>query len=237
MVTSLEEYIFASSKVESASDLLELYLRAVSAEGYQNAVFVRVRNQRLSSILWTRLPAGYLGEYKTHGWDTIDPIVQYIHGAGRPFRWVDLCAQVALSDQQRLFIEQCRELGVHSGITIPFHCPGSQIDLISLSLRDRMPQASDRMGVLYAISTQYWLKLGELSDLPTPPKEMTPLTRRERECLRWCKEGKTNWEIGEIISTSEKTVEFHLSNAIRKLGACNRITAVVIGIKNGVISL
>jgi hypothetical protein len=81
MITSLEEYIFASSKVESASDLLELYLRAVSAEGYQNAVFVTVRNQRLSSILWTRLPAGYLGEYKSYGWDTIDPIVQYIHRA------------------------------------------------------------------------------------------------------------------------------------------------------------
>ena len=63
------------------------------------------------------------------------------------------------------------------------------------------------------------------------------LTGQEIECLRWCKEGKTNWEIGEIVSTSEKTVEFHLSNAIRKLGACNRITAVVIGIKCGLISL
>jgi DNA-binding CsgD family transcriptional regulator len=57
------------------------------------------------------------------------------------------------------------------------------------------------------------------------------------ECLRWCKEGKTNWEIGEILSISEKTVEFHLSNTMRKLGASNRITAVVIGIKQGLIAL
>src|SRR4051812_40729186 len=42
------------------------------------------------------------------------------------------------------------------------------------------------------------------------------LTSKETECLKWCKEGKTNWEIGEIISISEKTVEFHLSNTIRK---------------------
>ncbi len=55
------------------------------------------------------------------------------------------------------------------------------------------------------------------------------LTRQEIECLRWCKEGKTNWEIGGILRISEKTVEFHLGNAMRKLGPGNRITAVVRG--------
>src|SRR5882762_2175336 len=47
------------------------------------------------------------------------------------------------------------------------------------------------------------------------------LTKQEIECLRWCKEGKTNWEIGAILRISEKTVEFHLGNAMRKLGAGN----------------
>jgi DNA-binding CsgD family transcriptional regulator len=63
------------------------------------------------------------------------------------------------------------------------------------------------------------------------------LTPQELECLRWCKEGKTNWEIGEILAISEKTAEFHLGNAMRKLGANKRITAVVMGIKQGIISL
>jgi DNA-binding CsgD family transcriptional regulator len=63
------------------------------------------------------------------------------------------------------------------------------------------------------------------------------LTRRELHCLRWCKEGKTNWEIGEILKISEKTTEFHLRNAMRKLGAGNRVTAVVIGLKRGLIAL
>ncbi len=63
------------------------------------------------------------------------------------------------------------------------------------------------------------------------------LTAQELECLRWCKEGKTNWEIGEILSISQKTVEFHVGNAMRKLGAGNRITAVIMGIKNGLIPL
>jgi DNA-binding CsgD family transcriptional regulator len=63
------------------------------------------------------------------------------------------------------------------------------------------------------------------------------LTSKETQCLQWCKEGKTNWEISEILSISEKTVEFHLGNAMKKLGAGNRISAVIIGIKRGFIAL
>lgn len=66
---------------------------------------------------------------------------------------------------------------------------------------------------------------------------MRKLTSQELECMRWCKEGKTNWEIGEILAISEKTVEFHLTNAMRKFGAANRLAAVVQGIKEGLIPL
>jgi DNA-binding CsgD family transcriptional regulator len=68
-------------------------------------------------------------------------------------------------------------------------------------------------------------------------RERPKLTPREVLCLRWCKEGKTNWEIGEILVISEKTVEFHLGNVMKKLGATNRITAVVSGLRDGVIPL
>jgi DNA-binding CsgD family transcriptional regulator len=235
MITSIEDFIGVSSKLTSASELLELFLKAVEAEGYQNAVFAKARDRRLSSIPWNHFPIGYADEYRNSEWDKIDPIVQHIHTARHPFRWNDLCAHAGITDKQKVFLHQCRELGVHSGVTIPLHGPGTEVDLISLSLRDEKADAVDKLGMLYAISAQYWLKFNEFNE-PPPPKEMH-LTAKELECLRWCKEGKTNWEIGEITSTSEKTVEFHLSNAIRKLGACNRITAVVIGIRCGLISL
>jgi DNA-binding CsgD family transcriptional regulator len=75
------------------------------------------------------------------------------------------------------------------------------------------------------------------TELCTSATEIFVLTRQEIECLRWCKEGKTNWEIGAILRISEKTVEFHLGNAMKKLGAGNRITAVVRALKLGLIAL
>ncbi|QOZ23815.1 LuxR family transcriptional regulator [Bradyrhizobium sp. CCBAU 51753] len=235
MVANVDDFIAATFSINSNTELLDLFLKAVEAEGYQNAVFAKARNNRLDSIPWDRFPTGYLDTYREREWDRIDPVVQHIQHATRPFSWDELCARTNLDRKQKVFLQECRELGVHSGITIPLHGPGGNVDLISLSLRDQRKPNPDTLGRIYGVAVQYRLKLGELQAKPELPA--LHLTGREVECLRWCKEGKTNWEIGEIIATSEKTVEFHLSNAIRKLGACNRITAVVMAIQNGVISL
>jgi len=60
-------------------------------------------------------------------------------------------------------------------------------------------------------------------------RELSPidrLTPRELEVLRWVSEGKTNWEIGRILSCSTETVKKHLHRAYRKLGVEKRIAAV-----------
>jgi LuxR family quorum-sensing system transcriptional regulator CciR len=41
-------------------------------------------------------------------------------------------------------------------------------------------------------------------------------------------EGKTSWEIGKILATSERTVKFHLKNVYAKLNVCNRAQAVAV---------
>ncbi|KPY22466.1 helix-turn-helix domain-containing protein, partial [Pseudomonas coronafaciens] len=52
------------------------------------------------------------------------------------------------------------------------------------------------------------------------------LTPRELECLYWASAGKTSWEISHILTRSERTVDFHLLNARRKLGSVSRQQAV-----------
>lgn len=235
MVAFIEEFISASSKISSERKLLDLYLKTVEDEGYQNAVFAKIRGRRLAAIPWNHFPAGYRQNYLDNEWDKIDPIVQRLQHASRPFFWSDACASVGLTDRQSAFIQDCRDLGVHSGLTIPMHGPGSDIDLISLSLRDEKVTDPSRLPLLHAFTLHYRYRLGELQGEPAVVART--LTAKETECLNWCKEGKTNWEIGEILSISEKTVEFHLSNTIKKLGVGNRITAVVKGIQLGIIKL
>lgn len=61
------------------------------------------------------------------------------------------------------------------------------------------------------------------------------LSKRESQCLTWSSAGKTSWEIAHILEISERTVNFHIYNAIRKLGASNRKHAISIALKGNVI--
>lgn len=235
MGVDLEGFIESTQRVASTAALKKLFYSAVAEEGYENAVFARTKHRRLVSLPWAEFPAGYVETYRAEQWDVIDPVVQRAGTARGSFRWADVGPRGGLTKEQKTFFEQCRELGVHSGVTIPIHGTGQEVDLISLSVRQRVHVPEHRLTHIYMLSIQYWLKYCELVD----KRELfpSPLTGQEIECLRWCKEGKTNWEIGEILKISEKTVEFHLSNGMRKLGANNRITAVIMGIKMGLIAL
>lgn len=52
------------------------------------------------------------------------------------------------------------------------------------------------------------------------------LSPREAECLNWAAQGKTDAEIGLILSISARTTRFHIENAKKKLGVATRIQAV-----------
>lgn len=52
------------------------------------------------------------------------------------------------------------------------------------------------------------------------------LTVKEAKVMHWVVEGKTSWEVGRILSISERTVKFHLANIYSKLNVANRVQAV-----------
>ncbi|WP_027348635.1 response regulator transcription factor [Halotalea alkalilenta] len=57
------------------------------------------------------------------------------------------------------------------------------------------------------------------------------LTRREAQVLLWIAQGKTNREIGQILSLSPRTVNKHLEQVFRKLGVENRTAAAAMALQ------
>lgn len=51
-------------------------------------------------------------------------------------------------------------------------------------------------------------------------------SKREIEVLTWLKEGKTNWEVAQILALSPLTIKNHVQRILRKLGVSNRCHAV-----------
>ncbi|NIN66400.1 MAG: hypothetical protein GTO63_17260 [Anaerolineae bacterium] len=62
------------------------------------------------------------------------------------------------------------------------------------------------------------------------------LTRRERQILLLVCRGMCNKEIARELDITGKTVEWHISNILGKLGAANRTQAVAIALERGLLA-
>lgn len=64
---------------------------------------------------------------------------------------------------------------------------------------------------------------------------MAQLTDRELCCLQWAALGKTSWEMGVILGLTERTINFHIHNACRKLGVHSRQAAITAALQHGLL--
>jgi two-component system, NarL family, response regulator LiaR len=62
-----------------------------------------------------------------------------------------------------------------------------------------------------------------------------PLTVRELEVLQLLAEGQTNRQIADRLIVTERTVKFHVSSILAKLGAGNRTEAVALANQRGLV--
>jgi two-component system NarL family response regulator len=69
------------------------------------------------------------------------------------------------------------------------------------------------------------------------PKGKSDLTEREHGVLQYIAEGKTNKEIANALSISEKTVKNHVRNIFHKLDVFDRTQAAIQGIRRGIIRI
>ena len=83
--------------------------------------------------------------------------------------------------------------------------------------------------VLHQFQELYWRSEAEAF--------LSPLTPRETEILDYIAKGYLNKQIAAELGISEQTIKNHVTSILRKLNANARTEAVVVAIKQGLISL
>lgn len=86
-------------------------------------------------------------------------------------------------------------------------------------------------GVYYSRGLETFLNPGDIDDieLTAAKSELSSelLTSRESEILRLVSQGIQNKEIAAVLGIKVRTVEYHVSNILRKLGVSTRIEAAL----------
>ncbi len=190
-------------------------------------------NARL--IILDGYPPEWVQRYFACAYHDHDPVMAYCSNQVVPICWSDLTQ--SLSGPSRHMMADAAAHGLVDGVTAPVHSPQGELGVFSLA-SDASPEEARRV----AVSALPWVAMlaGHLHEavrrvsglLQQPTPDLSP---RELECLRWAADGKTSSEIAQLLGMSERTVNFHLQNAVHKLDVANRQHAVVKAAATGLI--
>ncbi|KFG96800.1 LuxR family transcriptional regulator [Burkholderia paludis] len=178
-------------------------------------------------------PDGWMAHYQAKNYIEIDSTVRDGTLSPNMIVWPD----VDRIDPCPLWSD-AREFGLSVGVAQSSWAARGAFGLLSIARHaDRLTPAEINM---LTLQTNWLANLSHslMSRFMVPklsPAAGVTLTAREREVLCWTAEGKTACEIGQILSISERTVNFHVNNILEKLGATNKVQAVVKAISAGLI--
>ncbi|MCJ2072943.1 LuxR family transcriptional regulator [Methylobacterium sp. J-030] len=161
-----------------------------------------------------------------------DPIVAHTLQQQSGFGWRDPEISAETSPLGRQIMNEAAECGLRDGYTVPLTTIEGEAGGMSFA-GAHLEIAPEHRGMLTLIASyafgQALLVRGQPADMPVR------LSPRERETLQWAAEGKTDWEIGEIMGISEHGVDSHLRCVRAKLRTRNRAQSVAEGFRLGII--
>ena len=232
------EFVEYSNRTKSPSDLFALLLSAAEKEGFDRVAYGALNYREPLHLpdnpapaVAMNFPDDWRAHYFERKYEEIDPVVALTPSIAQPFLWSWLQQRFDLQIKQRLIFDEARAAGLDNGISVPLHGAWGRVAVVSFasSATDSEPEA--KIVRLSALASQFHVAFTHMSRGTRSPEMPVQLSRRERDCLIWIAQGKSSWDIGMILNISGNTVNYHVKNAMRKLGTTSRTVAVVKAIR------
>ncbi|XYJ10279.1 autoinducer binding domain-containing protein [Telluria sp. B2] len=192
----------------------------------------------VSGQLLTAYPESWTRRYIEAGYVDVDPLIALCSRSPLPQLW----HRLALPGDSRTgaFFDEARQHGIAAGMTCSLIGSNGALSLLSLTLERNRER--DRRVVERHVSQGHMLisylheSVRRLDAQGTAAPAPVRLTAREKEVLTWVSAGKTSWEIARILALAERTVVFHVDNAMKKLDTSTRTQAVAKAFSLGLIA-
>lgn len=128
----------------------------------------------------------------------------------------------------RSFVTRSKEFGLRHGVSGGIYDGSTGLSTIFTFAGPKRTFTEHEKDIMEMITPHLHQVLVRMQKENQNP--LAQLSSREKEVIRWIKEGKTNWEISMILNISERTVKFHVQNIERKLNAVNKAHAIAIAL-------
>lgn len=158
-----------------------------------------------------------------------DPVLAALSKSGRPFVYrQDTYVQAGIGEMW----EQQASYGFSSGIGVKIVLPANRALLIGVDGPTTLPYDGKHVAEIILgfqlLATNAAAAADSIFPDPLSEFEIVPsLTPKEIDVMKWTLQGKTAWEIGRILSSSEATIRFHIANVNRKFGISSKQQAAL----------
>lgn len=225
------------NQVETTYDVFKFLKSLVSEHGFSqfSMIYLPLQGERelKPNTVISNWPPELLRAYDEMNLLSNSPIIKAVRNSNRPVEWEleDINNRRGGAETDRS-IELFRSFGMLSGVYFPTYNAAGKKGAVSFS-GDRSSLSKEECAILHLLSL-YAFNHASLMTYETSnaPPQLTP---RELECLGWAAQGKTNSEIGTIVSISESTVAGYFASLCQKLGASNKVHAVAKGLRLGLL--
>ncbi|WP_244122295.1 autoinducer binding domain-containing protein [Burkholderia latens] len=223
-----EKYLNGYTAAKSGADVFLEFSADVRALGFEHCSFglrVPLPISKPQFMLQSNYPQTWVERYVSRNYFAVDPTVRHGLSQMSPLIW-----RADSQTQCVEFWEEADQHGLRHGWCMPSVSRTGAIGLVTMVRSgepiDERELAEKGYQMSWLASTaNYAMSMHLLPQFV--PEYAVELTARERETLQWSAAGKTYAEIGKIMHVDERTVKFHLVNAMRKLNAANKTEAAV----------
>lgn len=164
-----------------------------------------------------------------------DPIPERTMRHGQLISWRDAMKLEDNTPEHHEYFDAMRDHGLVHGFGLPLFGPGGREAYASFDF-DRPAEQLDKSDIVPVCTVAQAAQV-RVSKLLSDAREKPSLSDREGEVLRWLGRGKSVTEIATILDLSPETVRTYSKRVHDKLGANNRVGAVIKALKLNLLRL
>lgn len=228
----IQDFVYASRQFDDLQDLRESVEDTAARFGIR--YFLLSHHVNIASPKIVRLsnyPEDWREKMRAEKQFSVDPVVRACQRTATPFLWSELDRLIRLSPTQHEILEGAARAGLGAGFTVPIHIPGECTGSGSFATDSGhdldasiVPTLQYLASFAFEAARRLCLKADRLDDaLAAPPV----LTQRQLDCLVLIAQGKSDWDVGQILGISHRTVQEHVDTARKHYGVGSRTQLII----------
>ena len=228
----VQKFVREANRVTRLPDLETLLIGMVETLGFDHVALVHhfsVRASSTEAVEILNYPQAWQDLIIDRSYFTDDPILTACQNSAAAFRWSQVGDVIPLTQRHREILASAARCGLGEGFSVPVVVPGEFLGSCSFGVKKgrALPEPMLPAAQYVACFAFEAARRIQRSSREARNQKRPQLTPRQFDCLVLVAQGKSDWDIGQLLGISPLTAHQHIEDAKRRYGVASRSQLIV----------